>query len=438
MSGVDLDTIAAVATPPGLGGIGIVRISGPRARAIGEAMTGGRLVPRRASLRTFRDRTGEVLDQGIAIAFDAPDSFTGEQVVELQGHGGPVIVERVLGVAIEAGARHARPGEFSERAFLNGKIDLVQAEAIADLIAAQSVAAARAAMRSLSGDFSKRLVPLIEEALALRVFVEAGVDFPEEQLDLLEQGEVADRLERLCGALERLIASCREGVLLNEGLRIAIVGPPNVGKSSLLNRLAGADEAIVTDIPGTTRDLLKVDLLLGGLPVTLVDTAGLREAGDPVEAEGIRRAQAEAQRADLVLELFDCREPPPAPRAQPPRRLLVGNKADLVDGFGELAAGSVSVSARTGAGIESLISRVHDQLGYHPHEATFTARTRHVEALGRARAAFAVARELCVASPFELVAEELRAGHAALGEVSGAITTDDLLGRIFSTFCIGK
>ena len=446
MSGLDVDTIAAVATPPGMGGVSIVRISGPAAAGIGRLLCGAPLKPRLAAYRSFRDGGGDVLDEGVALFFRAPRSFTGEDVLELQGHGGPVVVQRVLEACLDAGARMARPGEFSERAFLNGKLDLAQAEAVADLIGAASVSATRAALRSLTGSFSRRVDDLAGDMLGLRVFVEAVIDFPEEELDLLGDGKVKERIRQLHAELATLLAQCRDGALLNQGIRVAITGAPNVGKSSLLNVLSGQDAAIVTDVPGTTRDLLKVDLVLEGLPVTLVDTAGLRDTEDPVEGEGVRRARAEAGRADLVLVVCDVRNMRHASfeteaAGQIPT-IVVANKADL--GYFETgriheSETAVCVSAKTGAGIGALIERVKAVVGFHDQEEGFTARTRHVQALREALSALDHALVLgSDGSPSELIAEELRVAHDALGSITGTVTTDDLLGEIFSTFCVGK
>jgi tRNA modification GTPase len=291
--GQDVDTVAAVATAPGQAGIGVIRVSGPAALRIGEQVAGGGLRPRRVQFRSFRDATGELIDSGLILYFAAPKSFTGEDVVEFQGHGGPVVLQMLLDELLAAGARLARPGEFTERAYLNGKLDLAQAEAVADLIAGSSEAAVRGANRSLSGAFSDRVGEIDALVVSLRVFVEAAIDFPDEDVDLLAEGQIAERVEEIIDALTRLEADCAQGVILRDGIKLALIGAPNVGKSSLLNRLTGESRAIVTDIPGTTRDLIRADLNLGGLPVELVDTAGLREASDAVEAEGVKRALKE-------------------------------------------------------------------------------------------------------------------------------------------------
>ncbi|MFU8813865.1 MAG: tRNA uridine-5-carboxymethylaminomethyl(34) synthesis GTPase MnmE [Pseudomonadales bacterium] len=455
---LDTDTIAAVATAAGMGGIGVVRISGPRAVAIGAAVTGRRLPERRAVYASFLDLHGTALDAGIALAFIGPRSFTGEDVVELQGHGGPVVLQLILDAVLTRGARLARPGEFTERAFLNGKLDLAQAEAVADLIASGSEAAARGALRSLQGEFSRAVEAIDGAVLELRVFVEAAMDFPEEGADFLAEGRVDQRLAEIRGSVARLLRDARQGVLLRDGIAVALVGAPNVGKSSLLNRLAGQERAIVTAIPGTTRDLIHADLSLQGLPIQLVDTAGLRESLDPVEQEGVRRARDQARLADLVLLLEDDREGSPA---EPPplfdeltragvsaaRLIRVRNKADLsgavtgVCAVDDNAGGSavVRISALGGAGTDALVEVIKDKVGYAGEGTAYTARKRHVQALQAAAAALQQAVELLAAAePAELVAEELRAVHGHLGSIVGAVTADDLLGEIFSSFCIGK
>ncbi|HEX7035390.1 MAG TPA: tRNA uridine-5-carboxymethylaminomethyl(34) synthesis GTPase MnmE [Pseudomonadales bacterium] len=451
---LDTDTIAAVATAPGVGGIGVVRVSGPRALEIGRAVTGRRLPPRRAVRAAFHDAAGEAVDSGLALAFTAPASFTGEDVVELHGHGGPVVLQLVLDAVLARGARLARPGEFTERAFLNGKLDLAQAEAVADLIASASGAAARGAMRSLEGEFSRAVEALDRELLELRVHVEAAMDFPEEGEDFLAEGRVPERLAALEAGFAELLGRTRQGVLLRDGVAVALVGAPNVGKSSLLNRLAGQERAIVTEIPGTTRDLLHADLSLDGLPVQIVDTAGLRESADPVEREGVRRAREQASRADLVLVLEDDRDGPaetdPVLREllgaglEPGRLIRVRNKVDLsgapagrspdLDGIAV-----VRISALTGAGVDALVSLVKQKTGFAGEGTTFTARRRHIDALERGAAALRRARELAAqGAPAELAAEELRAVHLELGRIVGTVSADELLGEIFASFCIGK
>lgn len=457
----DVDTIVAVATAPGQAGIGVIRVSGPEALAIGTALAGGGLEPRRVQVRNFRDRQGEVLDSGLVLYFAGPASFTGEDVIEFQGHGGPMVLHLVMDEILAAGARLARPGEFTERAYLNGKLDLAQAEAVADLISGATEAAVRGANRSLSGAFSDRVHEIDALVVSLRVFVEAAIDFPDEDIDLLADGQVEERVEEIISALDRLEADCAQGVILRDGIKMALIGAPNVGKSSLLNRLTGDARAIVTDIPGTTRDLIRADLNLGGLPVEIVDTAGLREAADAVEAEGVRRALEEAGSADIVLVLravdtlnertFEPGAAVSLPRfladaAMPPdpqRVIAVLNKIDLADDPDTrqkaLEAGYLPVSAETGEGMEDLKAAIREKAGFAPTSNLFTARKRHLlaltEALERARAA----RDLAAGSvPGELIAEELRGVHRALGDIVGEMSSDALLGEIFSTFCIGK
>jgi tRNA modification GTPase len=439
------DTIVAVATPPGRGGIGIVRVSGPGAAAIGRAVVGELPPPRVATPRRFRDADGTPLDAGLALWCPAPRSFTGEDVLELHGHGGAVVLDLLVARCLALGARAARPGEFSERAFLNDKLDLAQAEAVADLIDAGSTAAARAALRSLEGEFSARVRALEAGLVELRVYVEASIDFGEEDIELLEQGGVARRLAALGADLEALAATAAQGRLLQEGCTVVIAGRPNAGKSSLLNALAGHEAAIVTEIPGTTRDVLRERVDLDGLPLLLLDTAGLRERPERVEAEGIRRARAELARADHVLYVVDAADPAalaalPAERAALAPDVpvtVVFNKADLA---AAPAAGGIAISALSGRGLPQLRAALRDALGYRPAEAgILSARRRHLDALARARTCLAAAaRRLGEGAGTELVAEELRLAHDALGEITGRFTSEDLLGRIFASFCIGK
>ena len=443
-----MDTIAAPATPAGRGGIGIVRVSGPRAAAIAAVLLGRVPEPRRATLAVFLDAAGEPIDAGIALFFPGPASFTGEDVLELQAHGGPVVMELLMGRVMELGARAARPGEFTERAFFAGKVDLAQAEAVADLIAAGSVQAARAAMRSLQGEFSREVEALATAVTELRVYVEAAIDFPDEDVEFLGSAEVAGRLADIEARFARVGHAAAQGRLLRDGLHVVIAGKPNAGKSSLLNRLAGHEAAIVTDVPGTTRDLLRERIDIDGLPLHIVDTAGLRDTADAVEGEGVRRARAEIGRADLVLYVVDATtEPGPdtlreeleaLPAGVPV--LVVWNKVDLVRGLSPQGTVPVFISATTGLGLDELRARLKERAGYEQGGAgTFSARARHVEALGRARGHFERAREMLAArTSFELVAEELRLGQDALGEITGAVSSDDLLGKIFGSFCIGK
>jgi tRNA modification GTPase len=449
------DLIAAVATPPGQGGIGVIRLSGRGAAEVARSICNQTLVPRHATYCKFSDGD-EVIDEGIAIAFAQSASFTGEEVVELQGHGGPVVLQRLLDLVCQHGARLARPGEFSERAFLNGKLDLAQAEAIADLISSSSVAAARAAVRSLQGAFSNEVHGVAEHLAKLRVLVEACIDFPDEDVEFLQTGQVVARLQQGIDRLQQLKLDSVQGQLLNEGASVALLGAPNAGKSSLLNVLSGEEAAIVTDIPGTTRDLLKVDLLLDGLPLRLVDTAGLRESADQVEQMGVARAKAQAQQADLLLIVVDATaiaatgldayvsdllssvnvdlDSLPA--------IVVLNKIDLLPEPETAFAGDfivVPVSALQGTGLSNLRAAIKDRLGFNQSESGFIARARHVAALELALAHLDEAKRLIdLGEDTEIAAEEMRFAHNALGEIVGTVTPDDLLGRIFSEFCIGK
>ncbi|MBX9401010.1 tRNA uridine-5-carboxymethylaminomethyl(34) synthesis GTPase MnmE [Lysobacter sp. BMK333-48F3] len=448
------DTIAAVATAPGAGGVGIVRLSGPRAKSIGEAVAARRLRPRHAHYARFLDADGAVLDDGIALYFAAPASYTGEDVVELQGHGGPAVLEELLARVCALGARRARPGEFSERAFLEGRLDLAQAEAVADLIAAADARAARAARRALDGEFSRRVEALAGDLLAIRVHVEAAIDFADEPLDTLGGAALRQRFGAASSALDALLAAAERGRRLRDGLHAVIVGPPNAGKSSLLNALAGSERAIVTDIAGTTRDLLHETVKLDGVELTLVDTAGLREGGDVIEREGMRRAVGELQRADLAIVVLDARDPDGGLAsvaeaiAQVPARLYVYNKIDLIES--DYASPTpvdiggedrVFVSARSGAGLDALHARLRALAQGDAADAAdgaFTARARHVDALLRARDELDDARAQLDHEMLDLAAESLRQAHEALGEITGRVRADDLLGHIFSSFCIGK
>ena len=440
-------TIAAIATPRGRGAVGIVRVSGQDLRSLVRALLGTLPEPRRAVLSTFRDAQGQMLDQGLAVYFPAPHSFTGEDVLELQGHGGVVVMDRLLERVLGLGARMARPGEFSERAFLNDKIDLAQAEAIADLIDSQTQEAARSALRSLRGEFSDTINALVDGLTELRILVEAALDFPDEEVDQLADGELLDRATKLKARLCAIFDLARQGSLLREGMRLVIAGRPNVGKSTLLNRLAGHEAAIVTEIPGTTRDVLRLEIELEGMPVHVIDTAGLRASTDPVEAEGIRRAWAEMAQADLILLVHDLtteagEEDRHIEASLPPQvaRLRVWNKVDRISRRPVPEAGDILLSAKTGEGLDLLRSRLKARMGYHEDgEGVFMARRRHLTALSAARAHMAVAAELLGSQrEGELVAEELRLAQQALGEITGAISSDELLGRIFSSFCIGK
>ena len=437
------DTICAVATPPGRGGVGVIRLSGPGSFALAETIGGPIPDPRRAALRQFKDASGQLIDSGLLICFVGPASFTGEDVVEIQTHGSPVVLEMIIATLVAAGARRARPGEFSERAFLNDRLDLAQAEAIADLIAAGSEQAARAASRSLEGAFSRECQDLAQAVTDLRVWVEAALDFPDEDVDFLADGQVQSRAQGLLDRLETLLDKARTGRLLTDGVRIAIIGRPNAGKSSLLNALTRRDSAIVTDIPGTTRDVLREQISIAGIPVTLADTAGLRETGDVVEREGVRRAEREMQAADLLLWVVDgddatARPPPGLPPQLP--LIRIRNKIDLADRPAGVDDDEVRLSALTGEGLDLLEQRLMQSLGVQTHaEGEFSARARHVDALKSAREHLkrGVA-EVTATGSGELLAEELREAAGQIGEITGRMSSDELLGQIFSSFCIGK
>ena len=436
------DTICAIATPPGQGGIGVVRISGPGVTDIARNLVGKTPPPRQARFVSVRSGD-DIIDQGLALFFPAPHSFTGEDVLELQVHGSPIVLESILVAATEAGARRAGPGEFSQRAFLNDKIDLAQAEAIADLIAATSEQAARAAQRSLEGQLSIRVHTLAEAITRLRIWVEAALDFPDEDIDFLADGKVLASTDELIEQTNRLLDQAEAGRLLNDGIRIAIVGKPNAGKSSLFNALVRRDSAIVTDIPGTTRDVLRETVHFSGIPATLADTAGLRETEDVVEIEGVRRAQAELEAADLVLWVVDASQPDAQTAALPAAKapvIRVNNKIDRMPESPKAQAGSVAVSALTGAGLEQLDAAVIAALGIHTETTgEFSARARHVEQIRQTLEHLQAGREqLAVFNTGELLAEELRQAADALGEITGKLHSDELLGKIFSSFCIGK
>ena len=442
------DTIAALATAFGSAGVGIVRVSGPQARAIGETLAGQALKPRHALHAHLRDAAGEVLDDAVVLYFQAPHSYTGEDVLELQAHGNPALLNAILRECRRLGARDARPGEFTERAFLNDKLDLAQAEAVADLISAQSEAAARAARRSLDGVFSQRCEAVAEQLVHARVYVEAALDFPDEEIDFLAAPEIRNLLDRCHADLARLRAEAEQGKRLMDGLHVVIVGAPNAGKSSLLNALAGSDRAIVTDIAGTTRDVLRETVQVDGLWLTLVDTAGLRETEDRVENEGIRRARGELDKADLILAVLDDSQTGHDALADELRDasghvLWLHNKADL---SGHAIARETRddgvhlwLSAKHGDGLAALKQELARAAGLgEAGTGAFSARARHLEALDLAAAHLQQAIGLCNQAQAELAAEELRLAHDAIGSITGAMDADALLGRIFGSFCIGK
>ncbi|MCX2532699.1 tRNA uridine-5-carboxymethylaminomethyl(34) synthesis GTPase MnmE [Plesiomonas shigelloides] len=450
------DTIVAQATPPGRGGVGILRISGPQAVSIAETVLGRCPKPRYADYLPFRDSDGSVLDQGLALYFKGPHSFTGEDVLELQGHGGPVILDLLLKRILQfPGVRVARPGEFSERAFLNDKLDLAQAEAIADLIDASSEQAARSAVNSLQGAFSRRIEALVESLIHLRMYVEAAIDFPDEEIDFLSDGKVSHDLRGIMQQLQQVRSEARQGSLLREGMKVVIAGRPNAGKSSLLNALAGREAAIVTDIAGTTRDVLREHIHIDGMPLHIIDTAGLREATDEVERIGIERAWDEIAKADRVLFMVDgtttTDSDPQAIWPEFMQRLphgipvtVIRNKADLT---GETLGLSdehdhtlLRLSARSGDGVELLRQHLKESMGFESSlEGGFLARRRHLQALEQADQHLQQGEaQLLGYNAGELLAEELRLAQQALGEITGEFSSDDLLGRIFTSFCIGK
>ncbi|MEW5893444.1 MAG: tRNA uridine-5-carboxymethylaminomethyl(34) synthesis GTPase MnmE [Pseudomonadota bacterium] len=439
------DLIAAIATPPGRGGIGVIRLSGPDLTPLIQGILGRALQPRHATHARFLDAAGAMLDEGIALYFPAPHSFTGEHVLELQGHGGPQVLQLLLERCLELGARLAAPGEFSRRAFLNGKIDLAQAEAIADLIDAQSQAAARSAVRTLAGEFSRRVRELVDGLIQLRTLVEATLDFPEEEIDFLRQADAWGRLAGLQQQLQAVMQEARQGALLREGLNVVLIGQPNVGKSSLLNQLAGYEAAIVTEIAGTTRDTVREAIQIEGVALHVIDTAGLRETADPVERLGIERTWAALAQADVALLLVDAvhgvgpQEQAIIGRLPAIPLITVHNKIDLAAEAPRVAADGreVWLSAKTGAGIDLLRGQLLAAAGWRPvGEGAFMARGRHLEALRRAGWHLEQAR--AAAERLELLAEELRLAQEALNEITGEFSADDLLGRIFSQFCIGK
>ena len=469
---VHQDTIAAIATAPGRGGVGIVRVSGDKAQEIALSVLGLLPKPRYAHYGPFKDAEGNVLDEGLGLYFPNPHSFTGEDVLELQGHGGPVVLDFILQCCIELGARIARPGEFSERAFLNDKLDLAQAEAIADLIDSASEQAARCALRSLQGVFSDKIHSLVDQLIHLRTFVEASIDFPEEEIDFLGDGKVAALLAEVKASLEGVLNEANQGAILREGMNVVIAGRPNAGKSSLLNALAGQDRAIVTDIAGTTRDVLKEHIHIDGMPLHIIDTAGLRDAPDEVERIGIQRAWAEIEQADRVLLMIDSSLETDGQKTDPKALLhalydeqgleketeellssghitVIRNKADLLaDDHVSAKLGlhdeadfpTLAISAKQNLGINELREHLKDVMGFNAaSEGGFLARRRHIEALEKAQQAVQAGEDqLLGAMAGELLAEDLRMAQQALGEITGEFTADDLLGNIFGSFCIGK
>lgn len=448
------DTIAAIATPTGRGGVGIVRVSGPAAATIAREVIREELKPRFAHYGPFYGNDGEALDEGISLFFPGPNSFTGEDVLELQGHGGPVILDRLLKRLTGLGVRLARPGEFSERAFLNDKLDLAQAEAIADLIDASSEQAARNALHSLQGAFSNRIHTLVEALIQLRIYVEAAIDFPEEEIDFLSDGKVASDLDEIVVKLQEVFNEARQGALIREGMQVVIAGRPNAGKSSLLNALSGRDSAIVTNIEGTTRDVLREHIHLDGMPLHIIDTAGLRESPDEVERIGIERAWQEIEKADRVLLMVDSTTtdnldphsiwPEFVDRLPDPSRLtVISNKTDLSgkpSGVLLQEPFTLGLSAQSGEGVDVLRQHLKSVMGFTgAGEGGFTARRRHIDALERAHGFLESGKaQLSGYAAGELLAEDLRQAQNALSEITGEFTPDDLLGRIFSSFCIGK
>lgn len=443
------DTIVAIATPPGRGGVGIVRLSGPQALSIAMHLSRDTsLTARTAYYRSFYDKDNQLLDQGILLYFKAPHSFTGEDVVELQLHGSPIVLDQIIQSCIQQGARCAKPGEFSERAFLNDKMDLTQAEAIVDLIHAHSVTAARMAMHSLQGEFSRKIEQLNDQIIRLRLFVEAAIDFPEEEIDFLNDGSIVKKLNELVSILSNIRSEAQQGAIIREGLSVVIAGRPNAGKSTLINALAGRDVAIVTDIPGTTRDVMREQIVIDDIPLHLIDTAGLRDSDDVVEKEGIKRALAEVERADCVLLVIDRHTPDDKfilddaiQAALPPHvpviRLL--NKIDISDEAPRCESGVIYISAKHGFGLSLLKEEIKKVVGYQSTEGKFLARRRHIEALNKAYGFLTAGlSQLTQHRAGELLAEDLRLAHLALCEITGEFTADDLLGEIFSSFCIGK
>ncbi len=451
--GLPGDTIAAVATAAGVGGIGVIRISGPNALEIGRSMCGRSPAPRYAEFCHFKDSAGDLIDSGLVLYFKAPHSFTGEDIIELQGHGGPVVLDMLLRETLRSGARLAGPGEFSQRAYINDKLDLAQAEAIADIIAATTEAGVRSAQRSLQGEFSCHIDSLLSQLLELRIYVEASIDFPEEEIDFLADGDVRAKFDAIKRALNATLATARQGRLLRDGMNVVIAGRPNAGKSSLLNALSGQDSAIVTPIEGTTRDVLREHIQIDGMPIHIIDTAGLRDSNDVVEKEGIERTWREMRNADRLLLVFDTT--PGTDAFKDTEKLqnelkqqlpdlpisLIANKCDLSGRPPGLGSHNdlpcLTVSARDQIGLTELKTHLKDVMGFQAEETHgFMARTRHIDALERAQHILASAA--LQMGYGELLAEDLRAAHNALGEITGAMSADEMLGEIFSSFCIGK
>lgn len=460
---LNLPTIAAIATPIGRGGVGVIRLSGAKAVAIAKALTGRKtLKPRHAYFCRFYGDDGTLIDEGLLLYFQAPNSFTGEDVIEIQGHGGMILQNQLLARVFELGAVQAAAGEFSYRAFDNDKLDLVQAEAIADAIDATSVAAANSAIRSLTGEFSQKINTLLSQLIELRLYVEAAIDFPdEEDVDFLSDGVILSKLEAAQAQIEQILATAKQGQLLRDGIHVVLAGRPNAGKSSLLNRLAGTDRAIVTDVAGTTRDTLQETVVLNGLTLHLTDTAGLRDTSDTVERIGIERARAAITQADILLLVYDVTHDIDIAGGSPldlakvlfgadldtKRLLIVANKSDLLSqdiaqlnqDLEKNALMPIYVSCETNAGINTLVEKLCDKVGFHPPENSLIARTRHVDALKRTAGHLVQAHEqLTIFQAGELVAESLRQAQVNLGEITGEFSADDLLGKIFSSFCIGK
>lgn len=449
------DTIAAVATPPGRGGVGIVRVSGTLCKILAKKLLGITPTPRHAHYLPFLDVQGEVIDEGLALYFPGPNSFTGEDVLEFQGHGGPVLLDRLLENLLQLGVRLAEPGEFSQRAFLNDKLDLAQAEAIADMIDATSRQAADNALKSLQGVFSQKVHTLVDKLIYLRMYVEAAIDFPEEEIDFISDGKVKEDLNAIIRQLDAVKNEAQQGFLMREGMNVVLAGRPNAGKSSLMNALAGYDKALVTEIAGTTRDVLKEHIHLDGMPLHLIDTAGLRETEDLVEQLGVERAWQEIEKADRILLLVDAQEttsldpleiwPEFVKRLPHPERLtLVRNKIDLTaeDPVADLSTSPpvIRIAAKQLVGVDNLRKHLKEVMGFqNTTEGGFSARRRHLDALQRASQVIHKGKlQLELNGAGELLAEDLRSAQESLAEITGQFTADDLLGKIFGEFCIGK